>query len=78
MFGRTNKEVIFSGEYDSGLWNVEVDRGQIEQVIMNLLSNAHDAIAEERSAKIDIESENTAITKLTFEKHIADPATPTN
>jgi len=40
MFGRTNKEVIFDGQYDPTLWSVEVDQGQIEQVLMNLYLNA--------------------------------------
>jgi PAS domain S-box-containing protein len=44
MFGRTNKEVIFDGHYTPTLWRVEVDRGQIEQVLMNLYLNALQAM----------------------------------
>ena len=44
MFGRTNKEVIFDGHYDSELWRVEADQGQIEQVLMNLYLNALQAM----------------------------------
>jgi PAS domain S-box-containing protein len=44
MFGRTNKEVIFDGHYAPTLWRVEVDRGQIEQVLMNLYLNALQAM----------------------------------
>ena len=44
MFGRTNKEVIFDGQYAPTLWRVEVDRGQIEQVLMNLYLNALQAM----------------------------------
>ena len=44
MFGRTNKEVIFDGQYAPTLWSVEVDQGQIEQVLMNLYLNALQAM----------------------------------
>ncbi len=44
MFGRTNKNVIFKNEADADLWSVEADRGQIEQVLMNLYLNALQAM----------------------------------
>ena len=44
MFSRTNKEMIFNEDYAASLWNVEVDRGQIEQVLMNLYLNALQAM----------------------------------
>lgn len=44
MFGRTNKEVIFDGQYAPNLWSVEVDRGQMEQVFVNLYLNALQAM----------------------------------
>ena len=45
MFSRTNKEVIFQDKYAPDLWSVEVDRGQIEQVLMNLYLNALQAMS---------------------------------
>jgi len=45
MFSRTNKEVIFQDKYAPDLWSVEVDRGQIEQVLMNLYLNAIQAMS---------------------------------
>jgi CheY-like chemotaxis protein len=45
MFSRTNKEVIFDGDYDPDLHSVEVDQGQIDQVLMNLYMNALQAMA---------------------------------
>lgn len=44
MFGRTNKDIIFKKEAKSDLWSVEADRGQIEQVLMNLYLNALQAM----------------------------------
>ena len=45
MFSRTNKEIIFKDKYAPDLWSVEVDRGQIEQVLMNLYLNALQAMS---------------------------------
>jgi len=45
MFSRTNKEIVFQDKYASDLWSVEVDRGQIEQVLMNLYLNALQAMS---------------------------------
>jgi len=40
MFGRTKKEITILGKYEDNLWTVEVDQGQIEQVLLNLYVNA--------------------------------------
>ncbi|MBN2124951.1 MAG: PAS domain S-box protein, partial [Deltaproteobacteria bacterium] len=40
MFGRTKKEVTIRTKYQEGLWPIEADRGQIEQVLLNLYVNA--------------------------------------
>jgi len=44
MFGRTKKEITIHGTYEKNLWSVEVDRGQIDQVILNLYINAWQAM----------------------------------
>jgi PAS domain S-box-containing protein len=46
MFSRTNKEIIFKNELKPDLWRVEADRGQIEQVLMNLYLNALQAMPD--------------------------------
>ncbi len=44
MFGRTKKEITISTSLQVGLWPVEVDTNQIEQVLLNLLVNAAQAM----------------------------------
>ena len=44
MFGRTRKEVYIREKYEENLWAVEVDRGQMQQVLLNLYINAWQAM----------------------------------
>jgi CheY-like chemotaxis protein len=43
-FGRTKKEITIHRELTGDLFSIEADEGQIEQVLMNLLVNAGDAM----------------------------------
>ena len=44
MFARTKKEITIHNKYQKDIWPVEVDRGQIDQVLLNLYINAWHAM----------------------------------
>jgi PAS domain S-box-containing protein len=44
MFNRTRKEISIRSRFAEDLWAVEVDRGQIKQVLLNLYLNAWQAM----------------------------------
>ncbi|MCX8023386.1 MAG: PAS domain S-box protein [Syntrophorhabdaceae bacterium] len=44
MFGRTKKEIRIHKKLETNLWITEVDRGQMEQVFLNLFLNAWQAM----------------------------------
>jgi two-component system cell cycle sensor histidine kinase/response regulator CckA len=56
MFGRTKKEIAIHKKFKKNLYAVEVDRGQMEQVFMNLYVNAWQAMLG--GGEIYLETEN--------------------
>lgn len=44
MFGRTKKEISIHEEYEDDIWPVEVDQGQLQQVLLNIFVNAGHAM----------------------------------
>ncbi len=56
IFGRTKKEVDLHPVFAKDIWAVEVDPGQIEQVLMNLYVNAWQAMPEGGDLYIELEN----------------------
>lgn len=59
MFGRTKKEITIRIQPQQNLWSVAVDRGQIEQVLLNLLVNAWQAMPS--GGQIYIQTSNVVL-----------------
>ncbi|MBN1102537.1 MAG: PAS domain S-box protein [Deltaproteobacteria bacterium] len=65
MFGRTRKEIRIHERYQDPVWIVEVDQGQIQQVLMNLYVNAWQAMPG--GGDLYLETENVVLDEL-YEK----------
>ncbi len=59
MFGRAKKEIAIRGNYEKDLWTVEVDRGQMKQVLLNLYVNAWQAMPG--GGRIYVSTRNTVL-----------------
>ena len=67
MFGRMKKEISIHRRLSDGLWTSEVDRGQINQALMNIFVNASQAMPEGGSLYID--SENVTLTESSLKPY---------
>lgn len=59
MYGQTNKEIKVHEKFEKDLWTVEVDQGQIKQVLLNLYINAWQAMPG--GGNIHVQTENVII-----------------
>ncbi|MBU2520683.1 MAG: response regulator [Proteobacteria bacterium] len=71
MFGRTKKEITIREKYAPDLWTVKVDRGQIEQVFLNLFINAWQAMPD--AGDIYLETSNVVFSKSYTKPHEVKP-----
>ena len=66
MFGRTKKEITIHTKFVENVWTVELDRGQIEHVLLNLYVNAWQAMPG--PGQLYIETEN-----IVLDEHYVKP-----
>ncbi len=71
MFGRTKKEIRILESYLDDIWTVDIDKGQIEQVLMNLYVNAWQAMPN--GGEIRLKTENVVPTNEFLASHDMHP-----
>ena len=59
MFGRTKNNVRVNINYQEDIWSVETDQGQIEQVLLNIYTNAWQAMP--RGGELYLETQNVTL-----------------
>jgi PAS domain S-box-containing protein len=57
MFGRTKKEITIYEKYQDQIWTVEIDRSQIDQVLLNVFVNAWQAMPAGGNLYLQTENE---------------------
>jgi CheY-like chemotaxis protein len=71
MFGRTKKEITIHKKLTGDLYSVDIDRSQIEQVLLNLFVNAWHAMPA--GGELYIETQNINIYPSYARMHLIEP-----
>jgi PAS domain S-box-containing protein len=69
MFGRAKKEIIIHKKLQEDLWSVNIDRGQIEQVLLNLFVNAWQAMPG--GGNLFLQTDNVTLEEHDYDKPYA-------
>ncbi len=59
LFGRTHKEIEITSRLQKGVWTVDADRSQMEQVLLNLFMNAWQSMPS--GGTLHLETENVEL-----------------
>jgi PAS domain S-box-containing protein len=71
LFARTKKEIQVHTNLDDAIWTVEVDRGQIEQVLLNLYVNAWQAMLD--GGDLYLNTENVILDRSYVKPYKVEP-----
>ena len=71
LFARTRKDVQIKTNLEDSLWTVEVDRGQIEQVLLNLYVNAWQAMPD--GGSLYLRTENVMLDRSYVKPYKVEP-----
>ncbi|MGD8765368.1 MAG: PAS domain S-box protein [Desulfobacteraceae bacterium] len=71
LFGRTKKEIQIHTRFAEDIWTVEVDRGQIDQALLNLYVNAWQAMPE--GGELYLETENVVLDHTYVKPYKVEP-----
>lgn len=71
LFGHTRQELTIHRTYQEGVYTVDVDRGQIEQVLLNLYVNAWQAMPS--GGHLYLETKNVTLDKFFCLRHSIKP-----
>ena len=71
LFGRTKKEIQIHTRFEEDIWTVEVDRGQIDQALLNLYVNAWQAMPE--GGELYLQTENVVLDHTYVKPYKVEP-----